>query len=83
MSFWNKAFQVAKDVGTSVGATINKTANEIRVLKLKLEDYDDDRLLRIANSDGFFGSDSQEKGIAFSILKSRGYSVEDINAHKR
>jgi len=51
-------------------------------MKLKLENYDDDKLLQVANKDGFF-ADSREKGIAFSILKSRGYSTEDINAHKR
>jgi hypothetical protein len=83
MGFWDKAFQIAKDVGTAVGATINETANEIREIKLRLEDYDDNKLLKIANGQGFFGPDSREKGIAFSILKSRGFSVEDINAHKR
>lgn len=83
MGFWDKAFQVAKDVGTTVNASIQKQANEIREIKLKFEDYDDEKLLAIANGQGFFGPDSREKGIAYNILRSRGYSNEDINAHKR
>ncbi|MGC8101896.1 MULTISPECIES: hypothetical protein [Bacteria] len=84
MSFWNKAFQVAKDLGTTAVNTLNEQANNIRETRLKLEDYEDHKLIQIANGgDGFFGPSSTERGIALSILKSRGYTVEEINAHKR
>ena len=56
--------------------------NETRELKLKYEGMEDDELNRIVHSDGFFGKSQKEKGIAFSILKSRGFSVENINAGK-
>ncbi|MCF1184557.1 transposase [Marichromatium gracile] len=82
MSFWDKAFQVAKDVGTSAANSLNEKANEIRQIKEKYESMSDEDLIRIANSDGFFGNSSTEKGVAFSTLKRRGYSPEDIRAHK-
>lgn len=83
MGFWDKAFQVAKDVGTSVTASLHEQANEIRAINVKFESYDDHKLLTIIHGEGFWGPDSREKGIAFKILKSRGYSEEEISAHKR
>ena len=80
MGFWDSAFQVAKDVGTSVANSVNEKANEIRQLKEKYESMNDEELIRIANSDGFFGNSQTEKGVAFSTLKSRGYSPEDIRS---
>lgn len=80
MGFWDKAFQVAKDVGTSAANSINEKANEIRQLKEKYESMSDDELIRIVNSDGFFGKSSTEKGVAFSTLKSRGYNPDDMRS---
>lgn len=82
MGFWDKAFDVAKNVGTAVASEIEKSANEIREIKLKYEGMEDDELIRVVHSDGFFGKSQKEKGIAFSVLKSRGFSVEDINSRK-
>lgn len=56
--------------------------NEIRELKLKYEGMQDDELIRLVHSDGFFGKTSKEKGVAFSVLKTRGLSIEDINLRK-
>ncbi len=80
MGFWGKAFDVAKNVGTAVVSEIESSANEVREIKQKYEDMTDQELLRIVKSDGFFGKSKKEKGVAFGILKKRGYSVEEINA---
>ena len=80
MGFWDKAFQVAKDVGTTAANSLNEKANEIRQLKEKYESMSDEELIRIVNSDGFFGKTQTEKGVAFSALKSRGYNTEDIRS---
>lgn len=82
MGFWEKAFDVAKDIGTSVVTKIEESANETREIKQKYEDLEDNELLRIVHSDGFFGKTQKEKGIAFGILRQRGMSVEDINSRK-
>ncbi|ELC9557970.1 TPA: hypothetical protein I7158_21585 [Vibrio vulnificus] len=79
MSFWKKALNVAKDVGTAVVSEVEKQANEAREIKQKLEKMSDDELFKVVKDDGFFGSSQKEKGTAFSLLKHRGYSVEDIN----
>lgn len=79
MSFWNKAFDVAKNAGTSLINEIESNANEIREIKSKYENKSDKELIRMINNDSFFGSQSKkEKGVAFGILKNRGYSAEDI-----
>lgn len=78
MGFWEKAFQVVKDLGTSSLNTLNEQANDIRQLKEKYESMSDEELKRIVNSDGFFGKSQREKGVAFSTLKSRGYDIEDL-----
>jgi len=80
MGFWDKAFQVAKDVGTNYANSISEKANEVRQTKEKYESMSDEELIRIVNSDGFFGKTQTEKGVAFSILKSRGYSADDIRS---
>lgn len=80
MGFWEKAFDIAKDVGTGVTNSINEKANEIRQLRDKYESMSDDELIRIANSDGVFGKSSTEKGVAFSILKSRGHDAESLRS---
>lgn len=82
MGFWDKAFNVAKDVGTSVAAKIEESANEIREITQKFEEKDDDELLRVIHSDGFFGSSAKEKGVASKILRQRGYTVDQISAAK-
>lgn len=56
--------------------------NEIRELKLKYEGMQNDELIRLIHSNGYFGKTQDEKGIAFSVLKSRGLSIEDINSRK-
>lgn len=76
MGLWD----VAKNIGTSVANSVAEKANEIRQLRDEYESMDDDELIRIANSDGFFGKSSTEKGVAFSILKSRGYSSDDLKS---
>lgn len=76
MSFWD----VAKSVGTSVANSINEKANEIRKTRDEYEAMSDRELISIANSDGFFGNSSTEKGVAFSILKSRGYGSSDLKS---
>lgn len=79
MGFWGKAFDVAKNVGTAVVGEIESSANEIREIKQKYEEMSDDELLKVVKSDGFFGKTKKEKGVAFGILKKRGYSIEEIN----
>lgn len=61
---------------------IETYSNEIRELKLKYEDLQDDELITLVHSEGFFGKSAKEKGIAFGVLKSRGLSVDDINSRK-
>ena len=79
MTFWKKAFQVAGDLGTSFINSLNVKANEIRQLKENYEKMSDEDLIRIVNSDGvFLGKTQTEKGVAFRILRSRGYEPEDI-----
>ena len=82
MSFWQKAVQAAKDIGTSAASAVNVKANEVRLLKEKYESMSDEELVRIANSDGVFGHTSTEKGVAFSTLKARGYTAEDLRARR-
>lgn len=79
MSFWKKAFDVAKDVGTAVVSEVEKQANEAREIKQKYEKMSDDELFEVVKSDGFFSKSQKEKGTAFGLLKRRGYSAEEIN----
>ena len=78
MGFWSSAFDLAKNAGTAFHNHIEQEANEIREIRDRLEQLDDKELLKILNSEGFFGKSSREKSIAFSTLKSRGYNVDDI-----
>lgn len=82
MGFWDKAFEVAKNVGTTVAAEIEASANEIREIKQKYEEMNDDELLHVVHSDGFFRKTQKEKAIAFGILKTRGFAPEEIKSRK-
>ena len=68
MGFWDKAFQVAKDVGTTAANSLNEKANEIRQLKEKYESMSDDELIRIVNSDGFFGKTQSNCFYPFPVM---------------
>lgn len=65
MGFWSTVGDVTNSVA--------KQVEEFRKLREEYESKSDDELLKILNDDGFFGSDSQQKGLARQILKSRGY----------
>ena len=82
MGFWSKAINVVKDIGLSVVETANQQANDLRETKQKYEKMNDNELLKIIHSEGFLGKSKKERGVAFGILKNRGFSVEDINARK-
>lgn len=89
MSFWDKTFKVAKTVGSfAVDATTNvathmaEEANKTREIHQKFSDMGDDELLKIVHSEGFFGKSSKEKAVAFTVLRKRGFTVEEINAAK-
>lgn len=82
MGFWNRAFQATKDVGTTVLAQVEESANKSRELKQKYEELNDEDLFQIVHSDGFFGKNTKEKGVAFGILRRRGHSVDEINSRK-
>jgi hypothetical protein len=58
-----------------VSTKISEKADEVREIRRKYEGMDDDELVRIVQSDGFFGPSETEKRIASSVLKSRGISV--------
>lgn len=79
MGFWGKAFDVVKNIGTTVANEIESNANKIREIKQKYEVMTDEELLRVIKSDGFFGKSKKEKGVAFGILKKRGYDIDEIN----
>ena len=80
MSFWKKALDVTKNAATAVAGEIEKQANELRELKQKYEDKSDGELLKIAKNDGVFGCTSKERSVAASILKKRGFSVEELKS---
>lgn len=77
-SNFSKVFALAKNVGSIAASSIESKSLEIKKIKEKLNELQDDELIRIVNSDSFFSRSSQEKSIAFNILKSRGYSSEII-----
>lgn len=78
MGFWGSAFKLAKNVGAVAYNAIEKGADNIRATREKLEQMDDDELFRIVHKN----SSSMERPIAFSILKSRGYTPEDIKQRR-
>jgi hypothetical protein len=59
----------------SVGTAVAEKAEEMNEIRRKYEGMDDDELVRIVQSDGFFGPSKTEKMIASSVLKKRGISV--------
>jgi hypothetical protein len=77
MGFWDSAFKLTKNIGTVAYNAIEKGADDIRAKREKLEQMDDDELIRIVHR-----SSSMERPIAYSILKSRGYTAEDIKARR-
>lgn len=78
MSFWDKALGLAKNTGTVIYNGLERSANEIRETKDKYEAMGDAELMQVLKSDGFFGKSPTEKGVAFSVLKARGYNAEDF-----
>lgn len=82
MGFWDKAFDVAKNVGAAAMNELEQSANETREIRHDYDQKSDSELFSIVHNDGFLGKSSKERAIAFSLLKQRGFSVEDINSRK-
>ena len=82
MGIWDKALKLAKNAGTVVANKIKKSANETRELRDNYEILSDDELVRIVQSDGFLGKSTKEKGVAYGILRKRGYTDEAIKKNK-
>jgi hypothetical protein len=78
MGFWDSAFKLTKNIGTVAYNAIEESADNIRAKREKLERMDDNELFRIVHSN----SSSMDRPIAFSILKSRGYTPEDIKKRR-
>ncbi len=79
MGFWDKALNVAKDLGTSIVNDLESNANELRKIKKEYANMDDNELFDIVRGSGFLSKSKQEKGVAYSILKKRGHSPETIS----
>ena len=41
---------------------------------------DDDELIQVLSSDGIFGKTKKEKGTAYGLLISRGYSADELKS---
>lgn len=80
MGFWNKAWNVAKNIGTAFANEVESSANEIREIHKKYESLSDDELLRIVNDEGVFGANRKEKGVASKVLRSRGHSLNQSSS---
>lgn len=74
MGFWDNAAKLAKNVGTIAANTIEKKAQEIRDTTEKYEQKSDSELASIIRRD------HSTKGVAFLVLKKRGYSPEEIKS---
>lgn len=74
MGFWDQAAKLAKNVGTIAIDKIEKTAQEIRETTDKYAQKSDDELASIIRRN------HSTKGVAFSVLKKRGYSAEEIKS---
>jgi len=80
MSFWSKAGELAKNTGTAVFNAVEKSANETRELRSKLEGMDEDKLVKIVNKrEGWTAEPQKNRSMAYSILKKRGYDVESLH----
>ena len=80
MSFWSKAGEIAKNVGTVALNEVEKSANKTRELRSKYEDMDEDELVRIVkNVEGWTAKPQKDRSIAYSILKKRGYDVKSLH----
>ena len=75
MSFLGKAWNLTKNIGTAVVNEIDATANEIKQLTEKYENFSDEELLKIVGSEGVFGKSRREKGVAAGVLRKRGHKI--------
>lgn len=78
MSFWSKTLDIAKNVGNVVVSELDKAAAKNREIEAKYKKYSDNDLFKVIKSEGFMGATNNEKGIAGKVLRSRGYSAEEI-----
>ncbi len=79
MSFWNKAAELAKNAGTAIFNELESNANEISEFTAKHESKGDEELFQSLSASR---GTQKEKAVIFSLLRKRGYSVEDINARR-
>jgi lipase chaperone LimK len=70
------------DLISSMGAAVLSKGSEMKremtELEAKYESYSDEKLAKIVQSSGFFENSRMEKGVAFKILKERGFSPQEI-----
>ena len=79
MSFWSKAGEIAKNVGTTVVNEIEKSANKTRELRAKYEGMREGELVQIVKkTEGWSAKPQKDRAIAYSILKKRGYDVQSL-----
>lgn len=78
MGILDSVLKIAKDIGTSSMNSIHEHAAEVSRKSAQYEEKTDQQLLNIVHSDGFFSNSRTEQGIACKVLRSRGYSMEDI-----
>ena len=78
MSALKKTLKFAQNAATVVANAVAESANEIQETKKKYEKMPDDEIIDIIKREGFFSSSPKEKGVAFSVLKRRGYTSEDL-----
>lgn len=69
MGFLDTLGKIAKGVAESA----ERQSNELRALKMRLEEKSDDELKKMIKSEGgFFGVSQKEKAVAYKILRERG-----------
>jgi len=78
MGFFDKAFDLAKNLTESFSAQVEKTANERREMIQELEPMNDAELITVLNDDGW-NSSRKRRNIAYGILRKRGHSDKDLN----
>lgn len=79
MGVFGKTVQVVKDLTVEFIETANTQANELRELKEKYREMDDDKLLELIRKDGLFSKSQKEKGVIFGELRRRGYETDEIS----
>lgn len=75
MSFLKTAGSIASAVGGFAASSINTVVEKglkLRQIKEEFEMKSDNDLMKIIESDGFFGPSDDEKNIARYILRERG-----------